>query len=218
MPKEDRSKNRDARKREFLTLLGEYSGNIGDACHALDIPRSLYYYWRDKDEEFAGQCQLIIDSFRSKRREDRDARGDMNIRTAAPMGDHEEEPLLAPEAYKGKPASIIRNDHAKFLRDSLQKRGLYDDSLEPQILNAATLYASLSILESVLDSYSPIQVEISREGNPRLVSNPIHDQIRKHTESYNSMMKALGLNFDAKVGAKEEDGVTDLLKIMQDDD
>lgn len=218
MAKADRDKERDARKREFLTLLGEYSGNVGDACKALDIPRSLYYYWRNNDEDFAGQCTFIIDSFKAKKKEERRAKSVPIPETMSPMGGADGEPTLEPEAYRGKPASEISKAHSEFLRQSLRHRGLYDTSLEPQIRNAATLYASLYILESVLDSYSPLQVELSREGNPRLVSNPVHDQIRKHTESYNSMMKALGLNFDAKVGAKEEDGVTDLINKMKDDD
>ena len=66
-----------------------------------------------------------------------------------------------------------------------------------------------------------MQVEISREGNPRITTNGTYEQLRRLQETYTRQMQALGLNFDAKTAPKEDDRLTefmDRLNRVDDDD
>ena len=46
----------------------------------------------------------------------------------------------------------------------------------------------------------------------------MHDVLRRQAETYTSMLKALGLNFDSKAKPQEEDGLADFLREMNRDD
>lgn len=202
----------NANKIEFLRILGEKLGNVKKACAEAGVPRSTYYHWRKTDEEFAGQCDIIIASHREKKQEDRRAA------MIAEEGEREVAGMIEPEHYEGKSAKLLAHEHEVFLTEAMKSAGIYDESHAAQIKTAAKLHASIDILFSELDRYAPVQTEISREGNTRLVSNPIHEMIRRQTDTYTSVLKSLGLNFDAKVKAKEEDGLESFFKSMKEEE
>lgn len=196
-------------KLRFLKALGANSGNVKKACLEVGRARSVYYHWRKTDPDFAMQCDIIIGSHKDA---PKPVEKPIEVR-------HEDEGDLTiePERYRGVPAEVIAAEHIGVLRSSMKSAGIYDPAYEPQIRMCARLYASVQILFSQLDSYTPLQTEISREGNPRLVANPIHEMIRRQSDTYTACLKALGLNFDSKVRVREEDGFESFIKAMNDD-
>jgi hypothetical protein len=204
----------EERKIEFMKLLGKHLGNVQHTCDELGLSRWCYYKWRKSDPDFATQCDIIISSHKSKRQEER-PETDMRPEPRAEVT--EDDLSLEPQRYMGESAAVIVQQHAAYLRDSMEQSGLYTPAAEPQINAAAKLYASLQIVFSKIDSYEPILTEVSREGNPRLVSNPIHEMIRRQTDTYTNILKALGLNFDSKAKPKEEDSLSTFFSSLDDD-
>ncbi|MCM1369839.1 MAG: hypothetical protein NC204_05640 [Candidatus Amulumruptor caecigallinarius] len=204
----------DGDKIEFLHWLGKCSGNVKEACSRSGVARSSYYHWRKTDEEFAMQADIIIGSHKQRNMPDR---AEDNTSTSGVSDQHSDEPMLEPGHYVGTKASMLAREHEEFLMKAMETAGIWDECYRPQIRIAAKLHASIDILFSQLDEYLPLQTELSREGNPRLVSNPIHEMIRKQSDTYTSILKSLGLNFDAKVKAKEGDGLETFLNAMNDD-
>ncbi|MDE7402023.1 MAG: hypothetical protein K2M87_01275 [Muribaculaceae bacterium] len=219
-------------KTELIKMLGRYLGDVKAACKGAGVPRSTYYAWRKSDPDFAGQCDLVIASFKNKLREERAAGappppklpkpehpGSMAEVAKAIMpkkGDNEL--LIEAEKYDGRRAKELAAEHEDYIIKAMESAGLYDPALLPQVKAAAKLHASIDILFSQLDAYAPVQTEISREGNPRLVSNPIHEMIRRQTDTYTGILKTLGLNFETKAKPKEEDGIANLINELSKDD
>lgn len=203
----------DDRKREFLRHLGECSGVVRRACERAGISHAAYYGWRRQDPEFAAQCDIVIGSCKAQAREQREQRKAARVEmTVEPSTGN------APAPYTGEPVKKIVRRHADFLRKCMRDGGLYTPSAEAQIRATAKLYASIEVISSQIGVFAPVQVEISREGNPRLVVNPVHDALRRHTETYTSMLKSLGLNYESKTKPQEEDGFADFLREMNRDD
>lgn len=202
----------DDRKREFLRHLGECSGVVRHACARTGISHATYYGWRRRDPEFAAQCDIITGSCRAQAEERRAAAHGQE----AAAGDVEAVPLPIP--YRGEPVRKIVRRHADFLRKCMRDGGLYTPSAEAQIRATARLYASMEVMASEIGVFAPVQLETSREGNLRLAVNPVHDVLRRQAETYTSMLKALGLNFDSKAKPQEEDGLADFLREMNRDD
>lgn len=216
----------DQDKAEFLKMLGRASGEVKKACAMAGVPRSSYYHWRKTDPEFAGQCDIVIASHKEKQKEER---RQMVFPDAPPGGfvpvlrvtDKEGDPagMELPEAerYKGPSAASLAEDHERYLRTAMEAAGIFDEAYTPQVKAASKLHASIEILFSQLDRFEPLQTELSREGNPRLVSNPIHEMIRRQTDTYTGILKTLGLNFESKAKPKEEDGLAGLMDLMKED-
>lgn len=203
-------------KAEFLSRLGLHCGNVKATCGATGVARSTYYHWRRTDPEFAEQCDIIISSHKAKRQEDRKSLNGYGGEPSAEGADSGQM-VIEPERYDGQKALLYAREHEIYLKASMEAAGIWHDSYAPQIRAAAKLYASNEILFSQLDRYAPLQTEISREGNIRLVANPIHEMIRRQTDTYTAILRSLGLNLDAKTKAREPDGMEEFLKQMSND-
>ena len=203
------------KKERFLKALGENEGNVSAACEAMEVSRQAYYKWRKSDPDFAMQCDIIIqshtDARKERKRQEKEQRAAMFV-PAIPASD-----IPEPEAYEGERAVKLATEHVEFLVETLKAAGLYDHSLDAQIRTAAKLHASIQILFSQIDRYAPLLTELSREGNTRLTSNPIHEMLRKQTDTYTTILKTLGLNFETKAKVKEEDGIDELFKGLNEE-
>lgn len=215
----------EARKQEFLKILGDVHGVLKEAFEQTGVSDALYRYWRKKDEAFRDQCDIIIGSHKARRAEDRAARREAQreedrLRRAASLkfmtGDQESGECLQP--YEGESAVSLMDRHAEDLREALRERAVYAKWLEPEIMAAARVYASMQILFNSVDAYSPVQIRISREGNAALDVADIHEALRRQADSYASHLRRLGLHFDSKVQTKEKDGLKDFMENMMRDD
>lgn len=200
-------------------MLGQTSGNVKECCNRLDIPRRTYYNWRKADPDFATDCDIIIGTNKQAAKERRaaeaDKRKDFHSFNNAADG---EASYPEPSKYSGPVAMDIAAEHEKFLKQSMEEAGLWSASYSAQIRAASKLYASIEILFSQLDKYDPLQQELSREGNVRLTSNPIHEMIRRQMDTYTKILQSLGLNYDTKAKQVESDGMEEFLKRMNNDD
>ncbi len=204
----------EEKKTEMLRLLEEHAGNVTKACKALGIHREIYRRWCKADPDFAGSAMMIIGSHKEARKAEAARRPKRT--PAAPRETPGDDGLRHNSAAAG---AAIRAEHAGVLRSALKERGIYDAGLEPQIRSAASTWAAIARCEEVTDVYSPMQVEISREGNPRITTNGTYEQLRRLQETYTRQMQALGLNFDAKTAPKEDDRLTEFMdRLNRDDD
>lgn len=82
----------------------------------------------------------------------------------------------------------------------LKKQGKYTDELRWQADLASRLKLHIELLEKQMSkrSYSPVVEETSREGNVRLVKNPLEDLYLDYMAQYQRALKALGMNTDSK--------------------
>lgn len=82
----------------------------------------------------------------------------------------------------------------------LKKQGKYTDELRWQADLASRLKLHIELLEKKMAkrTYSPVVEELSREGNVRLVKNPLEDLYLDYMAQYQRALKALGMNTDSK--------------------
>lgn len=84
--------------------------------------------------------------------------------------------------------------------------GLYKPEMSMQVRLAARLLLKVEELSLLMEdeSYSPVVSEVSREGNIRLVANPLEKMYLDNIVQLQSALKALGMNFDSK--ERKDDG------------
>lgn len=211
-------------KKEFIKLLGVCAGNITRTCAELGISRQCYHKWRTQDSDFAGQCDIIIGTARAqrreqKRKEEKERRAESARRRAA----GKEQPAV-PDIVLERGSGSVHSDtdredrHVEELREALRGRGLYASWLEPQIRAAAKLMVSITLLGDSVAGSSAVISFTSREGDERSASNPAIESLRRSIDSLTAILKALGLNFDAKVMTPEKDGFASLMEKLNADD
>lgn len=216
-----REVDNESAKIEFIKMLGRCEGQVKAACASSGISRATYYNWRKSDPDFGGRCDLVISAQKERERELRKAPVPVPCSQVAdqPEADGIEVavPVVEAERYRGPSAAELATRHEEFLRRSMQEAGLWETAFAPQIRAAAKLHASIEILFSRLDRYEPIQTELSREGNPRLVANPVHEMLRRQADTYTGILKSLGLNLESKAKPREEDTMGEFLNILKND-
>lgn len=201
-------------KQAFLKALGTTGGRIGDASAETGISRRTYTNWRKSDPGFAEQCDIIINSHKAVKAERESRLKDFPIFPEdAPEGDGTGAAL-----YSWKDPARLQKHHASAIREAMKETGLYSPSYEMQIEAAAGARTDLDILENERARYASMQVELSREGNPRITVIPLYEAIRKQRETYTRLMQSLGLNLDSKVRSEQGDGWAEFLDKMNADD
>ena len=210
------------RKDQFVAKLTENGGRIDLTCKAVGIDKGTYYNWRKKDPEFASTCDFTIAGIKAAREaaEEKLKEPRRSSPTSAPASFSEpiaEYPEV--EASIGeKRAQEIAAEHEAFLRTRMNDAGFYSSVYDPQIAAAGRLWASIHILFEYLDRYAPLLKELTREGNTRLVANPVHEMIRRQADSYTRILQTLGLNFETKAKAAGEDSLADFFRKLDGDD
>lgn len=132
-----------------------------------------------------------------------------------------------PKKGKGKKTAAPLSDFdrkVKSRRDYfvrlLKKEGKYTAELSMQVTIAARLTLRIDELEEEMKrpDYSPVNVEISREGNRRLSVNPIEQLYKDYTERCSMALRACGMNFDSKDRKTGNDGFSDFMAKFNDEE
>lgn len=203
-------------KQRFLKALGDHIGSVKAACEAVGISDQNYRYWRKTDAEFAEQCDLIRQSHRSARTEarraaleaEKTAKAEERVRLVRSTSADADSTGLA--YYEGTPFAELCAKAVERITEALTARGIYDEGMKPHIELLARATANLEVMLWQVDQYAPLQVEYSREGNAKLVTNPLHGSIASATESLSRQYAKMGLTYDPKreTGADARDFIS----------
>lgn len=52
---------RESKKTAFPAMLQRNKGMITKTCQEMEMTKSTYYYWREKDEDFAARCDDVLE-------------------------------------------------------------------------------------------------------------------------------------------------------------
>ncbi len=108
----------------------------------------------------------------------------------------------------------------RYIMSVLRKADKYTSDLAQQVDIAARLYVRLKAYEAQMAApdYRVLIREYSREGNERLSVNPLEATYRSYLEQYQSALRALGMNVDAKDRKKQNDGFSEFMNNFTKDD
>lgn len=224
----------------------EYTlGIVAAACKRAEVPRRTFYNWYESDSEFraavdevvevqidyvegqllqlikAGDTTAIIFYLRTKGK-----KHGWNDKTEKPVDDQPVATLPPPgivEATAGEIAKEVKRfvkQKKDYFVKLLKKQGKYTAEMTAQVEIAVKLYAKIVETEQIMAApgYSPILVEISREGNKRESENPTEERYRRYMDQYQRALRALGMNKDAKDTKTEQDGFGDFLNSFKDEE
>jgi len=205
------------RKAEILKLLGE-GLSVKEVCAKIGITKRTFFRWKKSDPDFAIQCDMIMSSHSAAKKEKKEAEIKKNAEESSVMNDQGASPV----PYIGPSLIELTATAANRIREAMKDGGLYKKALEPQILAAASTWATAqTVFSGGVAAFAPLQVEISREGNLRLAKNPAHDMYIHYMDIYTTQLRALGLNYDSKKKPEEEDGRESFFRMLgeeEDDD
>lgn len=188
----------EEKKKAFIAALGEHAGSVAESCRAIGISRNAYYKWRKKDPGFAGQCDEIINLFKT---------GEefaTSVRQRAGKTVSESPTTYAPNPeeifarYTGQPADRIRADLEKRIKGAMEAAGTYRPEYMQAIRAAATQGALLSMAYAEIDRLSFLQTEYTSGGSAKLAINPAYAQVSRLAAEYQRALRALGLLPDPK--------------------
>lgn len=226
----------EARKEKFLQAFKNSLGIVSDACEMAGIPRKTYYRWVKDDEDFADkvkdmadfQCDFV-ESQLLKKIEEGDTtaivfylktKGKKRGYTTNPEKDNAIKLLESFEKKDPKKIELrIKRTRAKII-NMLKEDNRYHVSLQCQVDIVATMSVKVREILDIMNSqgYKPLLPKTSREGNVSFNANPLEDLFQDYMSQYQSGLKALGMNYDAKdIKPAEQDQLADLIKSMNED-
>lgn len=228
-------------KERFLENLKNAGGIIYVACENTGISRSKYYGWLKNDPSFAERCDEVkeaqIDYVESK------LMGLINasdttatiyyLKTKGrkrgwsekqPQQTQEEvqQPVAAlpnPDDGKVKLASRIKNKK-DYIVKLLKNQGKYTAELTYQVDITAQLLVRADILaDEIFDkNHTPVNVELSREGNERESISPKERLYLEVLRQSQKALTALGMNTDSKQKIENgDDSLQDFMDAFKDD-
>ena len=225
----------ESKKDVVLDCLKQSGGIIYVACDAAGISRSTFNKWCREDVAFAEAVENVkeaqIDYVESKLMEQINAHDTTAIlfylKTRGKKRGWTEK-VLPPEQPQlpAKPAEAsnrvkMRIKHKKdYIVKILRKEGKYTGELSHQVgLTAELLVRKEIVAEQIFDeNYTPINTEISREGNVRELVNPAEKLYLDLVQQSQRALRALGMNTDAKERTVEADGFTELFNELKPKD
>ena len=208
-------------RQKFLIELDGHHGKIGAALSAAGLrSRNTYYKWRTADPEFAQRCDAIISRYAhapKARCQERPAPAASHSGEASTVK-VEPTPVAKVAPHEARSTWQEFADEARCdIEEALDARGIDKAGLLPQINTAVSLVADMRMIDKQLAEDSLTITEISREGDIRVKLNPLLETKRKIADSLTAIYKALGLNLNATVPARQTDDMTELLKVMSND-
>ena len=107
----------------------------------------------------------------------------------------------------------VRNKKQYIIR-LLKKQGKYSPELSLQVGLVAQLLVRIETLaeEIFSEDYTTVNVEYSREGNPRELLNPKDRLYLELVKQAQAALKALGMNTDAKERKTDNDSFSDFMQ------
>lgn len=226
--KQYKNEERDKKKDLFLQALQDASGNVSEALEKTGIAtRQTIYNWLIADGEFKQKFNDIREQaidFVESCLFQRIASGDTTaaifyLKTigksrgydgrdhstdAAKGGNKKERKELADKAIEAK---------KRYITKTLKEEGLYSPELGYQIGIAAELLVAAKMMRDQLaeSGYNVVIQEKSREGDTRLVLNPLEKSYRATLQDAQKALTALGMNFDSKQREKDDNSMMDKL-------
>lgn len=107
----------------------------------------------------------------------------------------------------------------KEIKQVLVDNNTYAKGLDFQVEVTARYRVQMMIIdqERASDTYSQWHVEISREGNTRITTNPLEALALRVGKAYQDSLRSLGLNYDSKGAKIEQDHMNEWLKSLNDE-
>jgi len=228
-------------KIRYIEVLSKNKGLVSYACVQTGIARRTIYKWLTEDEDFKalflevretcgdwGERMLMdrmqegdtnaIKFFLAKKYRDR-GYGEQPVTDKVTQIVNEEHPQPLLEQMSQDINKQIRSKKAKIIK-LLKAEGKYTNELEMQVDVVAQLQVRADRLKN--EVYSPnFQyeiVQISREGNERRMTNPKVKEYEDCLMKVQQSLKALGMNTDAKERKVEDDGLSNFLDSIKEED
>lgn len=233
------------KRQKFIEAYWANGCVVYKACADVGIARSTFYEWYAADPDFhqaiddAKEAQTdwvenklmrLIDGgdtfattfYLKTRGRDRgwNDRLNLQIEMAAQRKTQAERAAISNAAADTDTARRIKQKH-DYLVKMLKKEGKYTPTLSEQARLVASLLVRTEQLarEIFSPTHSPVNVEISREGNERESVSPKERLYLDYLAQSQRALKALGMNTDSKEGkAEADDGFTQFMEEMRKDD
>lgn len=221
----------ERRKEDFIKYLEQSCGIINAACKKAQIDRKTYYNWCDADEEFHQACFMALElqgDFVESKLLEKINDGDTTAiifycKTKLKNRGYSEkspQPAKKTRTEDNTPAVAWGTEYKKklsakitYITNLLKEEKKYSAELSCQVEITAELLVKMDIVrQKMLDEgYSPINVEISREGNSRNSVNPMERLYLDLSQSSQRALRALGMNTESRERAVVNDGFNDFL-------
>lgn len=239
------AKGSDERKL-FIASLRDNLGVVTKALRSTGVSRKEYNQWLADDEEFRDIVEDIQEEqkdFVEARLLELIREGDTTATifysktklkdrgySEKPVAKKEEKALVPVPAVEAKAIEAPKisadlekkvSSKKKYIVKMLKEQGKYSVEMTAQATLVAQLMVKTEMLatEVLSSTHSPIQVELSREGNERATINASEKLYLEYVGKTQRALKALGMNMDSKAGAiKENDGFSDFMELMKPDD
>lgn len=211
-------------------------GIVSAACEMAGVCRMTYNRWIKADEDFAAkikdmadfQCDFVESKLLKKIEEGDTTAIIFYLKTKGKKRGYTTNPekdsaiKLLERFEKKDPKKIelrIKRTRAKII-NMLKEDNRYHVSLQCQVDIVATMSVKVREILDIMNSqgYKPLLPKTSREGNVSFNANPLEDLFQDYMSQYQSGLKALGMNYDAKdIKPAEQDQLADLIKSMNED-
>lgn len=226
----------DEKKEKFLQAYKNSLGIVSAACEMAGVSRMTYNRWIKADEDFAAkikdmadfQCDFVESKLLKKIEEGDTTAIIFYLKTKGKKRGYTTNPekdsaiKLLERFEKKDPKKIelrIKRTRAKII-NMLKEDNRYHVSLQCQVDIVATMSVKVREILDIMNSqgYKPLLPKTSREGNVSFNANPLEDLFQDYMSQYQSGLKALGMNYDAKdIKPAEQDQLADLIKSMNED-
>lgn len=226
----------EKKKEKFLQAYKNSLGIVSAACEMVGIPRKTYYRWVKDDEDFAAkvkdmadfQCDFVESKLLKKIEEGDTTAIIFYLKTKGKSRGYTTNPekesaIKLLESFEKKDPKkielVLKRRRAKII-SMLKEENRYHVSLQCQVDIVATVSVKISEIRDIMatQDYKPLIPQISREGNVRYITNPLETLLKDYMSKYQSGLKALAMNYDAKdIKPAEQDQLADLIKSMNED-
>lgn len=231
----------DQKKQKFINELKANGGIIYVSCANTGISRQTYYRWKETDEEFAEMVAEVmeaqIDHVESRLMELINS-GDTSatifyLKTKGRGRGWSDKPqpsgppdTVEPAATLQPPSAGASEDVKARIRNKktyivklLKKEGKYTSELSMQVDIVAQLLVRTDMLrdEVIAPGYSPVNVEVSREGNTRESVSAKERLYLDLLQQSQRALRALGMNTDSRDRKQVADGFDDFLSQFRED-
>lgn len=230
----------DSKRQAFINELKAAGGVIYVACANVGIGRSTYYRWRDSDPEFAEAVAEVMDAqvdyvegklmelinagdttatifyLKTKGR----ARGwNDRAQPPAPAAERPDQGEPAREQAGNKEVAARIRNKKTYIVKLLKKEGKYTAELSMQAEIVAQLLVRTDILreEIIAPGHSPVNVEVSREGNTRESVSAKERLYLDLLQQSQRALRALGMNTDSRDRRQAADGFDEFLTQFRED-
>ena len=225
------------KKKQYLIELENSRGLVMTACRKADISRNTINRWRHSDPEFNERCQDVEEGegdkveFSLKKLLDADDLTAIMFycKTKLKHRGYSERDNVGDDSQtvKERKSKVLSgssltkkvNSRIKKFTETMKDQGIYQPRFDEMIRLAATTSVKYDAVfaETMKSNYEPYRTEISREGNERLIVNPIEGLLRNLAEQLQSQLRALGLNTDSKPVQSGDDGMADFMANFDND-